>query len=222
MKVLVYVEGPSDRYGLEALLDPVISQGQQRGVGIRFLPLKDKASILNDSARKAADHLSDHPDDWVFVLPDLYPMSVYNGTPNAHHSFADLNQLLRGRFDARAHKVGLSPDAHARFRVHCLKHDLEALLLAAPDQLRRRLGTDDVLRGRWRNPVEDQNDDRPPKRVVEALFDQYRKKPKYTDTIDAPWILKQASLEAITAACPQRFGTFVTELRRLADGETLS
>lgn len=221
MKVLVYVEGPSDRYGLEALLDPVISQGRQRGVGIHFLPLKGKPSILNYSARKAADHLSDHPDDWVFVLPDLYPMSVYDKTPNAHRSFADLERLLRDRFDARARSVGLDTKTYARFRVHCLKHDLEVLLLAAPDQLRRRLGTGDALRGRWLNPVEDQNDDRPPKRVVEALFDQYRKKPKYTDTIDAPWVLKQASLEAITAACPQRFAPFVSELRGLAGGGML-
>lgn len=218
MKVLVYVEGPSDRYGLEALLAPIIAMGQRRGVGIRFLPLKGKGSMLDDSARKAADHLSDRPEDWVIVLPDLYPMSVYDDTRNAHRSFAELERLLRDRFAARARKIGLADEAHARFRVHCLKHDLEVLLLAAPDQLRRRLGTDDALRSRWRNPVEDQNDDRPPKRIVEALFDQYRKKPRYTDTTDGPWILNQASLEGVTAACPQRFAPFVAELRGLVDG----
>lgn len=221
MKTLVYVEGPSDRYALEVLLAPVIAQGQQRGVGIRFLPLNDKVSVLNDSARKAADHLSDNPGDWVFALPDLYPMSEYDGTPNAHRSFADLDRLLRDRFDKRAAKIGLPESMHVRFRVHCLKHDLEALVLAAPDQLRRRLGTADALRGRWRNPVEDQNDDRPPKRIVEALFDQYRKKPKYTDTVDAPSVFRNASLDAITTACPQRFALFVSELRRLAGGGTL-
>ncbi|MBI5479924.1 MAG: DUF4276 family protein [Deltaproteobacteria bacterium] len=221
MKVLIYVEGPSDRYGLEALLEPVLSEGQRHGVGIRLLPLKDKASILNDSARKAADHLAEHPEDWVFALPDLYPMSVYDGTPNAHRSFPALEQLLRARFAARAQKVGVPAAAHSRFRVHCLKHDLEVLLLAAPDQLRERLRTGDALRGRWRNPVEDQNDQQPPKRIVEALFDQYRKKPSYVDTVDAPWILKRASLEISTTACPQRFAPFVSELRRLAGGGTL-
>lgn len=218
MKVLVYVEGPSDRHGLEALLAPVIQDGQRRGVGVRFLALKDKASILNDSAGKAADHLSDHPGDWVFVLPDLYPMAVYDGTRNAHRSFAELELLLRDRFAARARKIGLPPATHAHFRVHCLKHDLEVLLLAAAEPLRRRLGTEDALRNRWRIPVEDQNDGRPPKRVVEALFDQYAKRRRYIDTLDAPWILARASLDDITAACPQRFAPFVTELRRIASG----
>jgi hypothetical protein len=216
VNVLVYVEGASDRAGLEALLAPVIREGKQRRVGIRFLPLEGKASILDDAPRKAADHLSDHPDDWVFALPDLYPMAKYDGTANAHRSFGELEKLLRDRFAARARKIDLPAELHARFRVHCLKHDLEVLLLAAPDILRRRLGTNDALRGWWRNPVEDQNDDRPPKRIVEALFERYRKKPSYTDTTDATWILERASLEGITAACPQRFAPFVAELRGLA------
>jgi hypothetical protein len=218
VKVLVYVEGPSDRTALEEFLEPIISTGRKGGVGIRLLPLNGKAPVLNDSWRKAADHLADNPADWVFALPDLYPMSVYDGTPNAHKSFADLERLLKSRFDARANKIGVDPAARSHFRVHCLKHDLEGLLLAAPDALRLRLGTKDAIQGRWRKPVEDQNDDRPPKRVVEALFDQYRKKPKYIDTTDAPWILKRASLEAVIGACSQRFAPFVAELRALADG----
>jgi hypothetical protein len=220
VKVLIYVEGPSDRASLEALLEPIISAGQQRRVGLRFLVLNDKASILKDSGRKAAGHLAEHPDDWVFALPDLYPMSVYNGTPEQHRSFAELDCLLKSRFNARARSVGVSETAKGHFRVHCLKHDLEGLILAAPDALKQRLGTTDALNNHWRRPVEDQNDNRPPKRVVEALFDKYRKKPKYTDTADAPWILRRASLEAIVAACPQHFAPFVAELKTLANGGT--
>lgn len=220
MKVLVYVEGPSDRAALEALLEPVISAGKQRRVGLRFLVLHDKASILKDSGRKAADHLADNPGDWVFALPDLYPMSVYDGTAEQHRSFAQLDQLLRSRFHARAERVGVPAKARDHFRVHCLKHDLEGLILAAPDALKQRLGTTDGLSSHWRKPVEDQDDDRPPKRVVEALFDKYRRKPKYTDTIDAPWILKRAPLETVIAACPQRFAPFVAELKALANGGT--
>jgi hypothetical protein len=46
---------------------------------------------------------------------------------------------------------------------------------------------------------------------------QYRKKPKYTDTVDAPWILERAPLEAVVAVCPQRFKPFVDELKTLAN-----
>lgn len=213
MKVLVYVEGPSDRNALDALLRPVIEAGREQGIGISFHPQHSKDAVLDDVPRKAAALLGDRPEDLVIALPDLYPMSRYEGTRNAHSSFDELQGLLRGRFDECAAALKLPEKARARFRVHCLKHDLEALLLAAPDELRRRLGTRDQLRGRWRKPVEDQNDDQPPKRVVEDLFRKYRRKPGYVDTTDAPWILDRADLAAVERACPQRFRAFVEDLR---------
>jgi hypothetical protein len=158
MKVLVYVEGPADQNALDKLLEPIVSEGRSRGVGIRLIPLRGKGHVLDNSPRKAADHLSEHPGDWVFALPDLYPMSAYDGTRNAHQSFTELEQLLVNRFIARANKVRVTDAARTHFRVHCLKYDLEVLLLAASDALRQRLGTNEALRGRWRNPVEDQND----------------------------------------------------------------
>ncbi len=213
MKVLVYVEGTSDRNGLSALLRPVIETGGGKGIGISFHPQESKDRLLDDVPRKAADHLADRPDDWVIALPDLYPMSRYPGTRNAHGSFDELEKLLRVRFDNRAAKHGLSGDVRRRFLVHCLKHDLETLLLAAPEQLRQRLGTDDTLKNAWRKPVEDQDGERPPKRVVEALFDKYRKKPGYVATTDAPYILQRADLASVERACPQRFAPLVADLR---------
>ncbi|MBI4704015.1 MAG: DUF4276 family protein [Deltaproteobacteria bacterium] len=213
MKILVYVEGPSDRDALCALLRPVIEAGRERGIGISFHPQGNKDAVLDDVPRRAADHLADRPDDWVVALPDLYPMSSYAGARNAHASFPDLEKLLRDRFDRRAETLGLPDEVRQRFRVHCLKHDLEVLLLAAADQLRLRLGTKHALRKGWRKPVEDQDDDRPPKRVVEDLFKKYRKKPGYVDTMDAPWILERADLAVVEKSCPQRFGPLVTDLR---------
>lgn len=75
MKVIVYVEGPSDHKALQALLEPVIGPARSRGVGISFSAQGGKAPILNDVPRKAADHLHQHTNDWVFALPDLYPMA---------------------------------------------------------------------------------------------------------------------------------------------------
>ena len=219
MKVIVYVEGPSDQKALQALLSkPIIEPARQRRVGISFSPLGGKAPILNDVPRKAAEILKQSPDDWVFALPDLYPMAYYDDTPNAHRSHAELVKVLQGRFQSRAGKIGVPEAARSHFRVHCLKHDLEALLLAAPDQLRDRLKTKDALKGRWRLPVENQNDAKPPKYVVEDLFRQYRKKPDYIDTVDAVWILERASLPSLEVACRQNFEPFVRELRALAEG----
>ena len=150
----------------------------------------------------------------MVALPDLYPMAHYDGTPNEHKSFADLERLLAERFAREARRHRVTAQAQGHFRVHCLKHDLEVLLLASPDQLRQRLGTDHAL-GQWRLPVENQNDQQPPKRVVEALFKKYRPKPGYVETVDAPWILERASLEAVVASCPQNIAPFVAELQRI-------
>jgi hypothetical protein len=217
VKVITYVEGPSDQMALQALLKPIIQLARSNRVGISFSPQGGKAPILNDVPRKAAEILKQTPGDWVIALPDLYPMAVYDGT-HPHRSFAELEVLLRDKFLSRAEKIGVPEAARSHFRVHCLKHDLEALLLAAPEELRQRLKTKDALRGRWRLPVEDQNDNKAPKYVVEELFRQYRKKSGYIDTSDAVWILERASLPALEAVCPQRFAPFTRELRALAEG----
>lgn len=213
MKVLVYVEGPSDRTALEKLLRSLIDQGKRNHVGINFIPLGNKEKVLNDSPRKAAAHLADAPQDWVFALPDFHPME-------AHGSLAGLRRLLMDRFTERA--AGLPAAVRDHFWVHCLKHDLEVLLLASPEALRQRLKTQDQLKGAWRQPVEDQNGEQPPKRVVERLFDKYRKKPVYQDTVDAPWILERAKLEEVRKACPQCFATLLGELEALTSGRSLS
>jgi hypothetical protein len=212
VKVIVYVEGPSDKDALQALLEPIIDAASRRKIGINFLPQHGKAPILREVPRKAARHLHMNREDWVFALPDLYPMAYYG-----HRSFTEMSQSLQDRFREHANEIQLVAAVRSRFRVHCLKHDLEALLLAVPDVLRKRLGTTDALKSGWRQPVEDQNDDKPPKRVVEELFKKYRKKPGYVDTSDALWILRKAPLEDVEAACPQRFAPFVRELRAIAE-----
>jgi hypothetical protein len=73
------------------------------------------------------------------------------------------------------------------------RHDLEMLLPAAKDCLRAHLNTPDQL-GAWRNPVEDQNQNRPPKRVIEELFSTKSPGRKaYRDTRDAGAILRKVS-----------------------------
>jgi len=212
VKILVHVEGPSDRDGLGKLLFSLVSEGAKKHIGIRFLPLGGKVEVLDKGPMKAASHLAEHPTDWVFLLPDLYPMSKFDGTANAHRSFEELRQLLTKRFQSHPDHARIPKGARSHFRVHCLKHDLEALLLAAPSALSKRLRTEDAMRGRWRIPVEDQDDQEPPKKVVADLFRQYSRQ-RYTDTVDAPWILERAKLEEIVQACPQQFAPLVQDLR---------
>jgi hypothetical protein len=213
MMVLVHVEGPSDRAGMEKLFRGIIETGKQRGVGIRFIAAGGKARILDDVPIKAALHLRDNPSDWVVATPDLYPVRPYLGTRNAHDSASALRALLEQRFGDAAVKYRVPDLGRTRFRAFCLQHDVEALVLAAPTVLRERLRTRDAIEGHWRKPVETQNGDQPPKRVVEALFTRYGNRTRYRDTLDLPWLLERADLPALEQACPQQFALLAAFLR---------
>ncbi len=221
MNVLVYVEGESDRVALETVLQPVREAARARRVGIQFLPLGGKARILKEVPHKAVGHLRERPEDWVFALPDLYPMKDFDGTDLRHCSFPAMEALLQASFSKQAQRKGLDEAVHNHFRVHCFKHDLEVLVLAAHEALAARLKTQDKIRNNWRQPVEDQNDDRFPKRVVQELFKRYRSQCAYNEISDATWILQRTSLEDLLLACPQHFAPFVKELKTLADGHLL-
>jgi hypothetical protein len=220
VRVLVYVEGPGDRASLEKLFRATLAQARESKVSITFHPCGGKDWILQGLGRTAASHLKSSPDDYVFALPDLYPMAKYARTKEAHPSFEQLQALLLGRFHNEAERFGLPEAVRSHYRVHCLKHDLEVLLLGSPDLLRQRLKTDEKIEKNWRKPVEDQNDTEPPKRVVEQLFSKYPKR-RYIKTTDAPWILERASPKDLCVACPQNFKPLFTELDRLSRGEAL-
>lgn len=217
MKVFVYVEGRSDAIALRALLAPTIQRGRTNRVTFDFLPTDGKGRLLANVPMKAARELGANPANAVVALPDLYPARQYSGSL-AHSSAQQLQDVLRSAFDVAAKQVGVPAERRPRFRAHCLKHDLEALLLAVPDLLRKRLRTTDRLVGQWSHAVEDQDEDRPPKAVVNELFRKYRKE-RYAEAVDAAAILRKARLEDVTAACPQCFAPFVQEMEMLAAGE---
>lgn len=214
MKVFVYVEGRSDSLGLETILSRLLDEARTIGVRVRFLPLRGKERVLRKAPSRAVVGLTTDPSSWHIALPDLYPMKQYDNTDFSHGSCGELRDLLTRQFREAAADKGLPSDAAERFRVHCLKYDLEVLLLAARKQLAERLGTEDRLRSAWRLPVEDQNDDKPPKKVVNGLFRKYKKR-AYSQILDAKPILEKADLNEVARACRQNFKPFVEDLRRI-------
>lgn len=212
MKVIVYLEGPSDRDALRALFESLIRQAAQNGCLIRFIPLDGKQQLMTKVPRRAVNILRNHRDAHVFALPDLYP-------PNVGHPHSSDDDLKRALFQAFGNECKrLHADRAAlgkRFHVHCLKYDLEVLLLASEEQLRKHLGLRSLpSRIKWVKPVEDQDHKRPPKRVIEALF-QHAKR-CYIDTIHAPMILQGVDPFDLAKRCPQCFKPFLDNLLGLA------
>ncbi|MHC4477437.1 MAG: DUF4276 family protein [Planctomycetota bacterium] len=195
MKVWVYVEGESDRKALEALWESWRNQLRGAGHGISIITLVDKARFLGKIGARAGEKLCNNNADIVIGLPDLYPTREYQGTAFEHSDLADLKRIQKGAvLRALQETFGLRIDRAkellARFYPCALKYDLEMLLLAAKEQLRSYLRTPDQL-GRWRNPVEDQDQDDPPKRIVEQLFrTKSATKRAYRDTKDASAVLR--------------------------------
>lgn len=206
MKVIVYVEGPSDKRAMEELLRRLIERKAQQGVLIQFYesPKGDKKeSVLMRVPIRAVNITMNDEDTVVVALPDLYPMN--KAFP--HETPEELLAGVRANFDAALRLKNADDDRlKQRFHVFCFKHDLEALVLASEKELRAHLGVA-KLTVTWHVPVEDQNHGRPPKRIVEELFASHGK--LYKETVDAPDILSRADYADIAAKCPQCFRPFV-------------
>lgn len=220
MRVVVYVEGPSDKYAMEALLRPLIETKEQEGVRITFVqapPGDAKASVLTRVPKRAVNILLNDPEAIVVAMPDLYPKD--KAFP--HETATELVAGIRCNFrQALAAKGGAQdPRLEARFKAFCFKHDLEALILAAGPALDTRLGLS-ALPKQWRVPVENQDHDNPPKFIVRRLFNECGK--RYVETVDARVILGMCRYQDIAAKCPQCFGPFVDFLSGLTPAPQLT
>lgn len=213
MKVMVYVEGPSDKAAMRQLLGPLLEQKKTQGIAIDFFeaPMGDKKeSVLTKVPQKAVNILRNDPAAVVIAVPDLYPRHKAFPHETEHELFAGIQQNFAAALHAKG--LGVAADLTRRFQVFCFKHDLEALLLAAEEGLKYRLRLT-TLKRTWRLPVEAQNHDQPPKRVIEKLFNENGQ--RYQDTVDAPLILSRRNYQDIAAHCPQCFKPFVDFLERL-------
>ena len=204
MKVWIFVEGSSDVKALSALLNGWKQNLSTKGWGIQVIPLDSKSKYFRKIGSRATEKLANDVHDLVVGLPDLYPNRDYADTEYKHNNLQELRgvqtrlvkQHLRQQIGRRA-----NVDSHvARFYASALKHDLEVLLLAATSQLQSRLKMPNRPSG-WRRPPEDQNQDRPPKRIVEYLFRRELKR-SYRETTDSYAILRGADLREVAEQCP--------------------
>ncbi|MBI1746917.1 MAG: DUF4276 family protein [Acidobacteria bacterium] len=207
---MVYVEGPSDTLAMEALLRPLLDKKKGEGVAIKFIqspPGDKKKSLLRKVPIRAANILVNDPYSIVVAMPDLYPKDVIF----PHETFDELRNGIFHNFEQALHrKINKADDrVKERFKVFCFKYDLEALVLASEKALQNRLKVDS-LSVTWCIPVEDQNHERPPKRIVEAIFERHHQ--RYKNTADAPIILGRSNYQEIADRCSQCFKPFVEYL----------
>lgn len=209
-QVHVFVEGPSDKSALQALLAPLLAQLREKQVFVKLFDGQGKKSVLFGVPKRAVSILDKNPRDIVVALPDLYPKNQGFDHETPEQLVAGIHKLFREA--ARQKKLTNEVDLQRRFKVFCFKHDLEALVLAAFDALKSRLQAPGLKRT-WKVPVEDVDHGRPPKRVVEEVFQS--RGMRYKDTVDAPLILSGAHYVQVAEDCPQCFKPFISFLSSL-------
>ena len=214
MRVIIYVEGTSDKNAMEALLVNLIEKKSAEGVSINFFAIKRpnndrggdaKKDLLLKAPIKAVDTFND-PNSIVILLPELYPKNK----EFRHETFQELEAGIMNNFSQALREKRIQDERlKERFKVFCFKYEMEALILAAESGLRRKLGVADLtdLKVTWTIPVEDQNHDRPPSEIVEQLFRDYDQ--KYDKRVDPQLILRNTSYQEIAEKCPQCFKPFV-------------
>ena len=212
-EILIYFEGPSDVAVMEKLFGSLLTEKAAAGVTIKFLAVNSgdrKQTLVTEIPVKAARILPRMHRTTVAIVPDLYP-------PNKgfrHSTYHEMRQGAQDLFVTECERIesGSSGRFLERFKVFCFKHDLESLLLACPEALKRRLDAKSLAVD-WSTPVEDQNHDNPPKKVVQRLFAQHDA--YYDDVTDAPLILEGCDPDRLAQACPQGFKPIVDFLKSL-------
>ena len=212
MMVIIYVEGPSDKNAMEALLVNLIDKKSEEGVSIEFFPIKGsnndrggdaKRDLLLKAPTKAVNILCNNPNSIAIILPDLYPRKKCF----RHETFQQLEAGIMKNFSQALQNKGIQDERlKERFKVFCFKYEMEALILAAESALQGKLGVTS-LGVTWTIPVEDQNHDRPPSKIVEQLFRDSGK--KYDKRVDPQLILRDTSYQEIADKCTECFKPFV-------------
>ncbi len=139
----------------------------------------------------------------VIVLPDLYPEYGYP-------SFQQLKGFFISKFKESAKSKGISDininSLLSRFHIYCLKYELEVLILAQPEHLKKYLKLKSI-KTKWKSPVKEQNHKNPPSRIVEKVFQEANK--KYIKNIDAEMILSNQHYQQLADICVECFKPFV-------------
>lgn len=212
MRVYVYVEGDSDVRALQTLMRGYMAACRVRRWGLQFISMKSKPRLLAKIGAHARERLRAEPGSHVVAMPDVYPTSGY-GPRYAHGDYESLCDLLQRLV---SDELSDAPDCIVRFHAHPFRHDMESLLLASPMELASYLHTRDDLTAICRHPVEDQDEQRPPKRVVEETFlTRHYRKIAYRDVLHAPAILRDVQLDRLPRRELPRFWDFLSTLEQV-------
>jgi hypothetical protein len=120
VKVIVYVEGPSDEVAMRECLKPLLEEKSAQGIAIDFAESprgNKKKTLLTKVPKLAVNILLNEPEALVVVVPDLYPDCVFS-----HRTFEELRAGIICNFEEALRDKGIDDKRFLnRFRVFCFK-----------------------------------------------------------------------------------------------------
>lgn len=146
-------------------LDPQFPQGSK--VGITPVKFQGVSNYLDDLPRKVALYLDGSRANFVVGLVDLY------GIPASRIELSQYTTVKDKLVAARAYMRSLVPkDYRDRFRQHFAVHEVEAWLLAYPEELSKEKEVQSQIEKR---PPEQVNFKEPPAKFLKRILGRYKK-----------------------------------------------
>jgi len=213
MRVIIYVEGISDKTALTVLFERLIKikAGNNIYIDIFESPKGNKKyTLLTKVPLKAANIVTQLPDSIVIAIPDLHPFNVAFPHETPEQIQEGMYKIFLDRLSKK--RIKNPGELTDRFKIFCFKFEMEVLLLACEEGLKSYLKTNNFDIS-WIKPVENQNDNIPPKQIISRLFEANNK--KYHEAVDTALILQNCSYEQLKELCPQCFRPFAEYLERL-------
>ena len=203
MRFILFVEGDTEREVLPALLKRAVEPELGKAVRVQPVNFHGWANLWRDVRQKADFYLRGpgHSPEVIAVVsildlygPDIYPDRLKTTRERMEWAKAEVEKEI----------------AHPRFRQFFAVHELEAWLLAQPEIFPPELRKD--IHALSSKP-EEVNFNRPPKRQLNALYEQ-RLKRGYLPRVDGAKLFRLVNPEIIRSKCPL-FREMTAELIRL-------
>lgn len=199
-KIVLLCEGSTEEFAVRHFLRPRLDKDGLGHVGLRTINLEAKFEDIFDLV---PGFLKTPEVRAVFTLVDLYGLNRVPFPANATVT----QKVAAARNWLRSRTTGVEADF---FHPHLAVHDIEAWLLAEGASLSKRLGHTVKARGN----AESIDFDKPPKIVVNELFQLHRKN-SYRETIDGPLLYAKLDFDSVYKTCPY-FRELYDDLKSIA------
>lgn len=167
-RIALFLEGETERAlppFIHKWLDPQLPEGKK--VGITPVKFDGVSNYLDDLRTMVATYLDERRANFVVGLVDLY------GIPASRIDLSQYGTIKEKIVAARAYIRNLVAKQYRdRFRQHFAVHELEAWLLAYPEELSKEKVIQSQIKNR---PPEQVNFSEPPAKFLKRILQRYKK-----------------------------------------------